>query len=343
MEIQAWSDQENWEKFLSTIQHAPFQQSWAWGEFQKSRGAEIIRLAVIKNQKLIGLVQGLIEPWRFGQQTVTVFSGPVADLNLQPKEYQEVLSLSVIKLIEIAKTRTCMYFHIEPAIEKSQESLFRALIEENKLTPAKAFQPVDTVVLDVNKDENSILQNMHEKTRYNIRLSEKKGVQAQSYVGEMAKEKMDLFIRLNQETTARDKFTSHSAGYYKKMAENLPEGTLKLFIASFENQPIAANVIIDYADTSTYLHGASSDKFRNVMAPHLLQWRQILEAKLAGKHWYDFYGIQTETRMRQSKSGASWAGITRFKLGFSGQVTSYLDALELPIKKTWYRLLKVIR
>jgi peptidoglycan pentaglycine glycine transferase (the first glycine) len=343
MEVQFWSDQEIWEKFLSRLAHAPFQQSWAWGEFQKAKGAIIIRLAVINNHSLMGIAQGLIEPWRFGQKTLTVFSGPVVDFNLGVKEYQEALGLLTKRLVEEAESRQAIYFHLEPGIEKCNEALFKQFEVENKLAKAKAFQPVDTVILDLQPNEDLIIQKMHEKTRYNIRLAEKKGVQVESYVGEIAKEKMDIFIKLNQETTARDKFTSHSANYYQKMVEILPEGRLKLFIASFEEQPIAANVIIDYADTSTYLHGASSDKFRNVMAPHLLQWRQILDAKLASKNWYDFYGIQTEDRKREAKSGASWAGITRFKVGFGGQVVSYIDARELPIKKTWYRLLKVIR
>ncbi|PIS40548.1 MAG: hypothetical protein COT26_02770 [Candidatus Kerfeldbacteria bacterium CG08_land_8_20_14_0_20_43_14] len=343
MEVQNWSDQENWEKFLSGIQRAPFQQSWAWGEFQKACGAKIFRIATVRNQNIVGIAQGLLEPWRFGQQTLTVFSGPVVDFKLGPKEYQEVLGLLIKKMADEAKSKKAMYLHLETAIEKRNESLFKKFEVENKFIKAKAFQPVDTIILDLKQDENSLLQKMHEKTRYNIRLAEKKGVSIASYSGFLVKEKIDEFVKINKETTSRDKFSSHSQAYYKKMAEILPEEMFRLYIASFENQLIAANIVINFADTSIYVHGASSNQFRNVMAPHLLQWRQILEAKAAGRNWYDFFGIQTEERKRQSKSGASWAGITRFKLGFGGQIFSYLDARELPIKKTWYSLLKVLR
>lgn len=343
MEVQNWSDQENWEKFLRGIQHAPFQQSWAWGEFQKACGAKIFRIAAVRNQNIAGIAQGLLEPWRFGQQTLTVFSGPVVDFKLGPKEYQEALGLLINKLVNEAKNQKVMYLHLETAIEKRNESIFKKFEVENKFIRAKAFQPVDTIILDLKDDENSLLQKMHEKTRYNIRLAEKKGVSITSYSGLSAKEKIYEFIKINEETTFRDKFSSHSPGYYKKMAEILPEEMFRLHIASFDSQSIAANIVVNFANTSTYVHGASGNQFRNVMAPHLLQWRQILEARAAGKNWYDFFGIQTEERKRQSKSGASWAGITRFKLGFGGQIFSYLDARELPIKKTWYSLLKAIR
>ena len=118
---------------------------------------------------------------------------------------------------------------------------------------------------------------------------------------------------------------------------------LRVYVAMYEKQPIAANIVVHFGDTATYVHGASSNAHRNVMAPHLLQWRQILDAKLAWKNWYDFYGIQTPQRARASKHGATWAGITRFKLGFGGKTVSYLDAYELPLRWGWYRLVKVLQ
>ncbi|RJO58895.1 peptidoglycan bridge formation glycyltransferase FemA/FemB family protein [Candidatus Parcubacteria bacterium] len=341
MEAQLWSDQELWESFLTRIRQAPFQQSWAWGEFQKARGTEVLRFAAIQNQKIVGLVLALIEPWRFGQKTLTVFSGPVIDFNLSPRVYAEALGLLVKTLAAEARSRQCLYFHIEPGLEKNQESVFKPVAAENKLVITKAFQPIDTLILDLKPSAQALMQKMHEKTRYNIRLAEKKGVSVESFSGQSAKAKIPIFLKINAETSARDKFLSHTQNYYEKMAEILPEEMLKVYLASSEDQPIAANIVITYADTATYLHGASSNQLRNLMAPHLLQWRQILDAQGAGKNWYDFFGVQTENRQRQTSAGASWAGITRFKQGFGGRVVSYLDAYELPIKLGWYRLLKV--
>ncbi len=74
----------------------------------------------------------------------------------------------------------------------------------------------------------------------------------------------------------------HPESYYRKMFETIPAEILKLYMAEYENKIIAANIVIHYGNTATYLHGASDNEYRNVMAPYLLQWQAILDAKKAG-------------------------------------------------------------
>ncbi len=343
MDVQNWTDQETWDAFVAAQRHSSFQQSWAWGQFKDRVGTSIIRLAVVESDAIVGVAQALHEPWRFGQSTLSIFSGPVVDARLPVGQYQEVLDLLLRALVREAKDRGTLFFHLEVAIEQNSESLSKHFPGTFGLQRAKAFQPLDTNILDLHQDEAALLAGMHEKTRYNIRLAEKRGVQVHVATGSGVARALEQFIALNKQTTARDKFTSHASAYYRRLHEYLGEDLLRVYVATFENQPIAANIVVHYGDTATYVHGASSNAHRNVMAPHLLQWRQILDAKLAWKSWYDFYGIQTPQRSRSSKHGATWAGITRFKLGFGGQTVSYLDAYELPIRKGWYRLVKVLQ
>ncbi len=343
MHVQPWTDAKTWDGFLTSTRRAPFQQSWVWGQFKQQVDIAVIRLAVVDGEQIVGVVQALHEPWRFGQSTLTVFCGPVIDTRLPVPQYQEALGLLLRALVKEAKARGVMYFHLEPPIELCNESLFKQFQVELSLRKARAFQPLDTQMLDLHRDESALLAAMHEKTRYNIRLAEKRGVEVRVASGEGVAKALEQFIVLNKQTAVRDKFTSHGSAYYRRLHEHLGEDMLRVYVAIFEKQPIAANIVVHYGDTATYVHGASSNAFRNVMAPHLLQWRQILDAKLAWKTWYDFYGIQTPARARASKHGATWAGITRFKLGFGGQTVSYLDAYELPVRWGWYRLLKVLQ
>ena len=83
---------------------------------------------------------------------------------------------------------------------------------------------------------------------------------------------------------------------------------LKIYVAEYDGNIIAANLILFFGDAATYLHGASGNEYRNVMAPYLLQWQAILDAKKAGYLKYDFGGV---------KMSGGWEGITKFKLGFS--------------------------
>ena len=112
-----------------------------------------------------------------------------------------------------------------------------------------------------------------------------------------------------------------------------------LYLAEFEGNVIAANLVIAYGDMTTYLHGASSNRSRNVMAPHLLQWRQIQDAKKRQHGWYDFWGVAPP----HSGDNHPWAGITRFKKGFGDNNVRYLGTLDIPLKKWWYRMYTTVR
>ncbi len=343
MDVQRWTDRETWDAFVAAQRRSPFQQSWAWGEFKRQVGVDVLRLAAVSGTRIVGVAQVLHEPWRFGQSTLSGFHAPFVDAALPVAQYQEALGLLLQQLVEIAKQRNVISLHLEPPIELCNESLFKQFEIQHKLRRAPAFQPLDTLVLDLRQGEAQLLAAMHEKTRYNIRLAEKKGVHVEVASAATQRDALEAFITLNKQTAVRDRFQSHGPGYYRRLADYLPGGMLKVYLATFEGQAIAANLVVHFGDTVTYVHGASGNANRNVMAPHLLQWRQILDAKLAGARWYDFFGIETPQRKRASRQGSTWAGITRFKQGFGGQTVSYLPAYELPVRKGWYRLVNARR
>ena len=69
------------------------------------------------------------------------------------------------------------------------------------------------------------------------------------------------------------------------------------------------------------------------MAPHLLQWEQIKEAKKRGCIEYDFWGIDDK----------KWPGVTRFKRGFGGREINYPNAHDLVFQPIWYLIYKIAR
>jgi len=175
------------------------------------------------------------------------------------------------------------------------------------------MQPKEIFIVDISKSEEQLLAEMKAKTRYNIRLAEKRGV----IVREISNKKyIDEFLRLTKVMAKRQGIAVHPEDYYRKMLETIPGDILKLYVAEYQGKVIATNLVIFFGDTCTYLHGASDDEYRNVMAPYLLQWRQVLDAKKAGCEKYDFGGINTRYKIQDTRYN-SWAGITKFKLGFS--------------------------
>ena len=133
-----------------------------------------------------------------------------------------------------------------------------------------------------------------------------------------------------QDTAKRGRFKIHPEEHYEKM---LKISGMELFVAEYQNKIIAANIVLFYGKRAIYLHGASDYEYRNLMAPYLLQWHQILEAKKQGRNEYDFWGIDEK----------KWPGVTRFKKGFSGKEIFYPGAYDLVFQPLWYRIYKIAR
>ena len=252
-----------------------------------------------------------------------------------------------------------------------------SVIQSNFKKSPNEIQPKNTLILDLTKSEEELLKKMKQKTRYNIRLAEKKGVRIRNYElritnHEYFRKKFEKFWELVKETSRRDKFAPHDKNYYWKMLKNLsgekdgirngiPRHWMsekasknfnlqaKLYLAEYKNRIITANIVLSFGDFCVYLHGASSNKYRNVMAPYLLQWRQILDAKKTGCKSYDFWGIDSlKSQIPNPKSQINskfndWSGITRFKKGFGGQERNYIGTYDLVFDWKKYYAYKFFR
>jgi lipid II:glycine glycyltransferase (peptidoglycan interpeptide bridge formation enzyme) len=208
--------------------------------------------------------------------------------------------------------------------------------------------PKATLVIDLAKNEEVLLQEMHEKTRYNIRLAERKGVVAQQV---SVQEGFEKFWALMRDTARRDAIGIHAKAYYRKMLEIAQgeEPTTHLFLAQLADAPLAAALLVVSGDTATYLHGGSSSAQRNLMAPYVLQWRMMQFARARGMRWYDMWGIAPSTtekltnRKTDEQNRHPWAGITRFKMGFGGEVREGAGTFDIVCRQVPYRVLSLGR
>ncbi len=186
---------------------------------------------------------------------------------------------------------------------------------------ARTIQPPRTIVVDIAPDEDAILAQMRPKTRYNIRLAERKGVT----VREGTVDDAAAFYALMTETGSRDAFGIHSEAYYRRVFELfLPSGHAALLLAEVEGKLVAALVVFALGAKAWYLYGASSDRHREKMPPYALQWAAIRWAKARGCTSYDLWGIpdfdeETLEAEFTERNDNLW-GVYRFKRGFGGQV-----------------------
>jgi len=172
--------------------------------------------------------------------------------------------------------------------------------------PPADVQPPDTVIVSLDDDE-TLLARMHKKTRYNIRLAEKKGV----VVEKSGVEALDEWYQLYRETAERDKISIHSRAYYQDLFDHAPH--LTLWLARFEEKLLAGNIVLVHGSQSVYLYGASSNEHRNLMAPYALQWAAMRDCREHGATEYDLFGIPPTDDPQHPMHG-----LYRFKNGFGG-------------------------
>lgn len=248
------------------------------------------------------------------------------------------------ELFELARKEKIEWIRIEPENEESLNSIKENISHKIVKAPHN-MQPKEVFVIDITKSEEDLLNEMKQKTRYNINLAQKRGVSVRVISNETPNSNdqiVDRFIEMVDLTAKRKGVNFHPGDYYRMMIKTIPGKILKLYVAEFNNKIIAANLVVFFGKNAIYLHGATDDEYRNVMAPYLLQWQAILDAKKAGCEKYDFGGVKTET------DNNSWSGITKFKLGFSPgtkpiEFMGSYDIIINPIKYCLYRTIQKIK
>jgi lipid II:glycine glycyltransferase (peptidoglycan interpeptide bridge formation enzyme) len=249
-----------------------------------------------------------------GQSYVSGICGPIA--SRQDK---------VLEMLNLLNSTDAIFVRFEP-----KEKLVNQQIQKTI-----SLTPPTTLITSLEPEIKDLLAKMHPKTRYNILLANRRGVEVKF----LSAEDFSLVWPLLKETADRDGFRLHSQKHYENLLKIQGEG-LRVFLvgAFFEDKPLAVNIMVDYEETRTYLHGASSNQNRNLMAPYLLHWELMKEAKEKGLKFYDWWGIAPDDNPKNP-----WAGITRFKKGFGGEVVSYPGTFDYVLKPFLYFVYNLAR
>jgi peptidoglycan pentaglycine glycine transferase (the first glycine) len=332
------SDRQNYNSFVAAQESGSFLQSWEWGEWQSAVGRQVKRLKLkVESGDTAATIQLIKMPLPFGKYYLYAPYGPV----LAEGESNKLQVASYRYLIEELQKKfvDAVFIRIESKVTFNfQLSTFNSPIYKSA-----NIQPGKTLVIDLTKPEDQLLAEMHAKTRYNIKLAQKHGVEVQDEFvltngkGLYAKEAVELIAK----TAGRQNYKTQGLGYFEKLvnffAIQNPKADLKLHIykALYNKELLTSAIILDFGDTRTYLFGGSSDSHREVMAPHLLHWTAIEDAKKIGIKYYDFWGIET--------ASGQTPGFVRFKLGFSGQTKQYPGAWDIVSRGLYYNLYKGLR
>jgi len=323
--------------YLQLLSDSSLHQSQIWSDFQQSIGRETFYLKEENSHIFITkipLPKGFC--WFWAPRC------PVGDQNFEKLWWQ---------IQKLAKKQKAIYIRFE---NPSQNIEFFFPNIKFKKSP-QSYLPETTLILDLTQSEEQILTQMKQKGRYNIRLAEKKGVKIEIFdYQDIAKLKIAVenFHQILKETEDRDGFKGHDGNYYFKMLQSL-KSNAKLYLAKYENNYLAGIIITKFKNTATYYYGASSNLHREVMAPYLLQWRAIKDAKKGNCVIYDFLGISPITQISndnlKSPKGihnssfiihhSPLKNVTQFKLKFGGIEITYPPSKTYIFKPWLYYLL----
>ncbi len=315
-----------WEQFLEGHPEAHLLQTSRWGELKAEFGWAVERVCAPDGASG---AQVLFRRLPLGFTFAYIAKGPVgADWR------------ALWPVVErVCRRRRAVLLKVEPDAWEPAPAALADLAARfpGVIAGADTVQPRQTVVISLEGEEADWLARMKQKTRYNIRLAEKKEVA----VGES--EDVETFYRLMQVTGQRDGFGVHSLEYFRRAYSLFqPQGMCALLMAEYAGRPLAGLMVFARGARAWYFYGASNDEERSRMPAYLLQWEAMRWAKARGCTEYDLWGIPDadEDTLEANFTGRSdglW-GVYRFKRGFGGALQRSAGAWDRPFLPLVYPL-----
>ncbi len=359
---------QNWNQIISKLPDPHFLQSYEWGQvkakygwipnyaiwtddgkFHISQSTENLSLNTHHCIAACLILKKQILNRGFTARLSVFYApkGPLLDWS------NESLRTRVLNDLQaFAKKQGAIFLKIDPDIilgrgvpnsggdvtENSGQATRSELTRRGWVYSSEQIQFRNTVLIDLSASEEEMLARMKPKTRYNIRLSEKKGISVR--VG--TQDDLPMLYKMYAETSVRDGFVIRDENYYmtvwklfmqdKLLTFDLRPSTIPL-IAEVEGQPVAAIFLFMFAGRAYYVYGMSSNLHREKMPTYLLQWEAMKRAKANGCTAYDLWGAPEVF----DESDSMW-GVYRFKEGLGGEIVRTLGAYDYAPNKFLYKL-----
>lgn len=297
-------------------------QSWAWGEFRKKTGVGLSRFSFEENS-----IDDVFQ--------ITWHKIPYTGFHIGYCPKSVIPSVEEVRKISAeAKNKKAVFVKFEPneRINVGTEKKIAELEKSFNFVKGKPLFTKYTFQLDISKSEEELLKNMHPKTRYNLRLAEKRGVKI---VEDNSEQGFEDYWKLMEETTKRQGFFAHGKNYHRKMWQTMTESSMgHLFKAVYEGKILTTWMIFILNDTIYYPYGASSSEHREVMASNLMMWEVIRFGKKHNCRMFDMWGsLGTNPDIRDP-----WYGFHKFKQGYGAELVEFVGSYDLITSPLLYKI-----
>lgn len=307
-----------WDVHLDAI-GGHFLQSRSWALFQEALGEQLL-WAGGDGWCWLGIVRE-----RPGFRDLYLPYGPAAT---GPTSFDAALSHAT----QTGRNRGFDMVRVEP-----WGGVDATMLRPRGARPTAAIQPQFTWVIDLIQSEEALLRGLSENRRRNVRTAERKGLRIRR---SQDPSEADRFISLLGATAERGHFNVHADRYYRVLLDTLlPRGAASLYFADTGGDPFAGIIGFHQTNAAYYAHAAADQqRSRTLSAPGPLAWRMLLDARAAGCTRYDFWGVAPNDSAEHP-----WAGLSRFKRGFGGNLHRTAGTWDVPLSRPKYALYRVAR
>lgn len=302
-------------------------QSWEWGEFRRKTGVAVMRFGVKDNGRFVSFFTMTVHPLPGTPYSI----GYIPKSVLPPKEFLSFLKTE-------AKARKIIFVKFEPSVEKGAagKNISRqGNLKVGPYTLVKGTRPLFTsftFCIDLTKKPEELMAQMKSKTRYNVKLSAKKGVTVEEETGEKS---FETYLKLMDQTSRRQKFYAHSLNYHRLLWQTLkPAGIAHLLLAKYEGEVQVSWMLFLFKNVLYYPYGGSADSQRNLMASNLILWEAILWGKAHGAKSFDLWGSLGP----DATPADPFYGFHRFKEGYGGRLVEFVGSVDLVVDPFLYRI-----
>jgi lipid II:glycine glycyltransferase (peptidoglycan interpeptide bridge formation enzyme) len=306
-------------------------QSWEWGNFRSRTGLKVERIGFFDHNQLKKALQVTFHPVPgFGGRTIGYLPK-----GFMPDEEQ----LAALK--QLAEQHNSLFIKLEPNVANkvdavSAHSQVAEFLQSHGAVPGRQLFNKYTFQLSLDKTEEQLFEGLASKTRYNVNVAYKKGVQI---VENTSAEGMENYLSVLSETTKRQGFYLHTENYFRTMWEVMGgSGIMRIFEAHYEGQILVSWVIFVFNDMLYYPYGASRSAHRDVMASNLMMWEMIRLGKSLGLRAFDMWGcLGPEPDEKDPRFG-----FHRFKKGYGGDHLEFLGTYDLVTNPPLYKLFTLV-
>lgn len=301
-------------------------QSYQWGEFRKQTGVQVERLGFFVNGEIKQALQVTFHKLPIINRFVGYF--PKGDA---PDDNQ------MAALQQLAKKYNALYIKMEPNVkkpldQKPDDNPHIKALKKFQIEEGRALFTKYTFELDLTLSEEILMSKQSSKTRYNIKLASKKGVQI---VEDSSERGLEDYLKILAETTKRQGFYAHTPDYFRKLWATLKDsGMMHIFKAVYENKVLVVWIVFVFNGVLYYPYGASSIVHREVMASNLMMWEVIRFGQAQACKSFDMWGsLGPEPDPKNP-----WYGFHRFKKGYGGELVEFIGSYDLVNDYPMYKL-----